>query len=436
MDRELAAYGRSNAYPFHMPGHKRQLDGLNPYAVDITEIAGFDNLHHASGLIAEAQERAARLYGADYSYFLVNGSTCGILAAISDAVPRGGRVLMARNCHKSVYHALALREATIDYVYPAPTRTGIQGQIPVAAVEAALKSAPLEKTTDIQQKDIQHQSVDAEKLNLEKNDADLYQKEQKEQLPYSVVIVTSPTYEGVVSDIEGIARTAHAHGIPLIVDAAHGAHLGFTEAFPPSSLACGADAVITSVHKTLPSLTQTALLHLKGTRISPQRVEEYLDIYETSSPSYVLMASIDRCIHLMEAEGTARLQQLAQNLETFHKRMAGLQHLHLLRKEELTADEAYDFDPSKLLIFTTGTGMTGVQLADRLRREYDLELEMACGIFALALTSLMDTPEAFRRLGDALLAIDAEIDQDMVGHPEFNANISCVQSDLPDTDRV
>lgn len=369
LEEKLIAYNRSRAYPFHMPGHKRHMKFSNPYELDITEIEGFDNLHHARGVLQEAQERAAHLYGADRSYYLVNGSTCGILAAICAAVPKGGRVIVARNCHKSVYHALLLREAVPEYVYPAVTKAGICGQIPVAAVDEALQQYP----------------------------------------DCSAVILTSPTYDGVVSDIAQIAEMAHQKGIPLIVDAAHGAHLGFVPEFPESPLQAGADAAIVSIHKTLPSFTQTALLHMQGDRISAARVEEYLDLFETSSPSYVLMAGMDRCIGMMEEQGQELLKELSNRLDRFYTRMQQLQRLRVLRREDLSEEEAYDFDSSKILILTDQTRINGIRLQEQLRTRYGLELELACGNYALALTTLMDTEEGLRRLGDALCELDAEL---------------------------
>ena len=217
-----------------MPGHKRQsLHFPNPYAIDITEIDGFDNLHHAEGILKEAQERAAELYGSRECFYLINGSTCGLLAAISAAAKRGETVLVARNCHKAVYHALFLRELSANYLYPVITENGIMGQITAEQVEEALSQDPTIKT----------------------------------------VILTSPTYEGIGSDIGKISTVAHRHGAALIVDEAHGAHFGFGAGFPENAVRQGADAVIMSLHKTLPSFTQTALLHLCSDRISSAEVK-------------------------------------------------------------------------------------------------------------------------------------------------------------------
>ena len=143
LDKKLAAYAKSGIYPFHMPGHKRRpLPFLNPYTIDITEIEGFDNLHHAEGILKEGQQRVARLYGAHRSYYLVNGSTCGLLAAISAAVPRRGKILVARNSHKAVYHAISLRELSAEYLYPVIADCGIQGQVAAEQVKEALAAHP------------------------------------------------------------------------------------------------------------------------------------------------------------------------------------------------------------------------------------------------------------------------------------------------------
>ena len=199
---ELYAYGQTDYYPFHMPGHKRRMClPADAYQLDITEIDGFDNLHHATGILREEQERMAQFLGVRRSFFLVNGSTCGILSAISAAVKRGGRLLLARNSHKAAYHAVELRGLLATYCYPAITSFDIQGAIRPEAVEAALKADPT----------------------------------------IQAVYVTSPTYDGVVSDIASIADIVHAHGLPLIVDEAHGAHFGLHPFFPESATCCGAD---------------------------------------------------------------------------------------------------------------------------------------------------------------------------------------------------
>lgn len=365
MYQQLISYGESDVYPFHMPGHKRRaLPFPNPYTIDITEIDGFDNLHHAEGLIREAEERAAELYGADRSYYLVNGSTCGLLAAICAAARRGDKVLAARNCHKAVYHAVSMQGLAVEFLYPAITRGDLQGQITAAQVEEALTKHP-----DI-----------------------------------AVVILTSPTYEGIVSDVAAIAACCHAHGAALIVDEAHGAHFGFGAGFPENAVRLGADAVIMSLHKTLPSFTQTALLHCNGTRIDPGRVARYLGVYETSSPSYLFMAGMDACIDLLREQGAELFAEYRRRLDAFYRDTADLTQLHVMRREDLCKEEAYDWDDSKLIIYA-GT-MGGEALHQELLGHYHLQMEMVSADYVLGMTSLMDTDEGMRRLVTALHEID------------------------------
>ena len=366
---KLCEYGASQAYPFHMPGHKRQeTDFPNPYRIDITEIDGFDNLHHAEGLLQEAQREAAALYGVPRAWYLINGSTCGLLAAISAALPKGAEVLVARNCHKAVYHALQLRELKPHYIYPELTHLGLQGQVKAEAVERALEEHPGAKA----------------------------------------LILTSPTYDGVLSDVEGIAEILHRRNALLILDQAHGAHFGLDAVMPESGARLGADLVIVSLHKTLPCFTQTALLLQASDRVAAERLEEYLDIYETSSPSYLLMAGIEQGLALVKEEGRQRFAALRERLDRFYERMQGLKYLQVVRPGDFTSAEAYDFDDSKILIFPERAGMDGGTLAGRLRRDFGLEVEMTTATYVLALCSLMDTEEGFRRLAEALEAIDRE----------------------------
>ena len=225
--KELENYGKSDFYPFHMASdvYKRQcIEGDFPIERDITEIDGFDDLHHSEGILLEAQNALSRMYGTRKSFFSVNGSTAGILTAISASVKKGGQILVARNCHKAVYHAIYLRELVPTYIYPqSDNDLGINGSISVSRVERYLEENP---------------KIEA-------------------------VLITSPTYDGVVSDVRQIAEAVHKYGIPLIVDEAHGAHFRFSDYFPVSAADLGADVVIQSFHKTLPAMTQTlSLIHI------------------------------------------------------------------------------------------------------------------------------------------------------------------------------
>jgi Arginine/lysine/ornithine decarboxylases len=353
----------------HMPGHKRNAMQMeNPYLLDITEIDGFDNLHDAEGILKELSERLGHLYQAGSSYPLVNGSTVGILAGISALVHRGDKVLIARNCHKSVFHAVILNGLVPVYCYPQYVEEySVNGGILAEKMEEAL---------------INDRAI-------------------------KLVVLTSPTYEGIVSDIKQISEVVHSNGAFLLVDEAHGAHFGFHESFPKSAVTLGADIVIQSLHKTLPSFTQTAVLHSNRPEYN-RRIEKYLAIYQSSSPSYLLMAGIDRCVSILE-EQQELFTSYDQKLKDFYQSMNTLQRLKLLTTELIGKCAIHDFDRSKITISVRGTPLTGHQLHTILREKYRIIMEMETPKYVLAMTSIFDTEEGFKRLSEALLAIDGDI---------------------------
>lgn len=370
LDKKLLEYSKTDMYPFHMPGHKRiMIEDYNPYQIDITEIEGFDNLHNASEILKSSQQRAADLYGSKQAYYLINGSTCGILAAISASTQKGDKILVARNCHKAVYNAIFLRELSPIYIYPEITDVKIQGKIESQQVKKAL-----DKNPDVK-----------------------------------AVIITSPTYDGIVSDVEEISKIVHNYDIPLIVDQAHGAHFGLDDRMPESAIKLGADAVIVSVHKTLPAFTQTALLHICSNRISQKKIKKYLGIYETSSPSYILMAGIESSIRHISEKGEELFAELDKKLDDFYNGVENLKNIKVLTKKDFTNDEAYDFDRTKIIMLTEKCGISGEELLRILHNDYHIELEMAAGNYALALSTIMDTKEGFERLMHALIEIDDKL---------------------------
>lgn len=364
---KLKNYSTSGVYPFHMPGHKRTAsDGL-PYDIDITEIDGFDDLHDPTGCLRDLQQVAADLYRSRYAFALVNGSTVGILAAVRAMAASGGRILMARNCHLSVYHAAELCRLDTKYLYPdCADGLGILGSISPEAVEEALNTDP-----DI-----------------------------------SLVVITSPTYEGVVSDIKSISLICHRHGAKLLVDEAHGAHFAFSDRFPQSAIHCGADAAVVSLHKTLPAMTQTALMLVNDDKAA-EKVKRELSVFETSSPSYVLLASIDRCLDFSKNSEKA-FDDYTKRLENFYGATGSLKHLSTAYDRLKDSDKVFDLDAGKICILCNGY-MTGRELMHDLRTEFKLELEMAQGDYALAMTSVCDTDEGFERLLSALTQIDGRL---------------------------
>ena len=390
--QKLQEYTQSDMYGFHMPGHKRKPVLKHCYEIDITEIDGFDDMHHPEGILKEFQIYMSHVYGSRKSYFLINGSTGGILSAISAVTELEGEILIARNCHKSVYHTAYLRNLKTHYIYPQYDENwGIFTTILPWDVEKAMEKYPKCK----------------------------------------VVMIVSPTYEGVVSDINAIAKVVHEHGGILIVDEAHGAHFSFLEDFPKSAVDCGADIVIQSVHKTLPSLTQTALLHVCSGEKLQQKVEQYLSIYQTSSPSYVFLSAIEECVLWMEEnkenEGKAYAQRIARlrrcivsckRIELYEydaryqrRRSFGFDAKHqsaqFVKSTEQTA-----YDQGKLVLRVRNMENSGRWLYDTLLARFHIQLEMCMPGYCIAMTSIMDDEEALNRLLYALMQIDKELVHD------------------------
>ena len=228
------------------------------------------------------------------------------------------------------------------------------------------------------------------------------------------VLVVSPTYDGIVSDIEKIVEICHGCGIPLIVDEAHGAHFRYHKGFPVSALDLGADVVIQSLHKTLPAFTQTSILHVKGNLVDWERLEHYLQIFQSSSPSYLFMAGMERCLKFMEEKtemtgGRSRMDQFYHRLVKLRKELGAMKRLRLLEEDSKGKNGVYDLDISKVIISARGTGINGEELGEWLRREYHLEMEMCAAEYVTAITTVMDTEEGLRRLRNALLEIDGKL---------------------------
>ncbi len=367
--QQLLENGKSDFYPYHMPGHKRKplTEVLKRVCdIDITEIDGFDNLHHAEGILRDVQSRAAENYGAEESYYLVNGSTSGILSAISAVAGRGDTLLIGRNCHKSVYHGAYLNGIKLQYLFPKPMEDiGFSCGIKVDQVREALEKSAGEKSV------------------------------------IKAVLIVSPTYEGMVSDIEAIAKVVHSYGIPLIVDEAHGAHLGFHELWPKSACTQGADIVIQSMHKTLPSPTQTALLHVNGNLVDRKRLCRFLAIYQTSSPSYIFMAGMTEALDFMQKQGKEQMDKFVG----FWRKM-------LLQLKDCKVLKIYPGDDiGKLVISAKDSSISGQELYDILLAEYHMQMEMSGGNYVLAMFTLADEKDAYDRLTNAICELDKRLER-------------------------
>lgn len=329
-----------------MPGHKRNPHfGISGSEIDITEINGYDDLHRPTGAILDLERELAQLYHAERSHILVNGSTVGILAAVFAVTKRGDDVIIARNCHKSVYNACFLRELKVSYAEPEfDGLNGYYTRITQSGIDRAVAENPNAKA----------------------------------------IIITSPTYEGMASEITS--------DIPVIVDAAHGAHLPFCGSCPYPK----GDIVISSLHKTLPALAQTAVINIYNEYYS-DKISEYLDVFETSSPSYVLMNSVSKCIEFIK-NGDEAFARYEKNLTEFYKTP--------LNRLAFTDND----DRGKIVVSTAKSNITGVALADILRNEFLIESEMASLNYIVLMTSPADTAEAFKKLSRALIAIDGRLE--------------------------
>lgn len=394
LENLLEKYSETDIYPFHMPGHKRRMHLPAGRNLDITEIDGFDDLHHPTGVLLRAEQNAARVRGAKEAYFLVNGTTCGILSSIFAAAEPGDTIAIARNCHRSVYHAALIRRLKCLYLYPKETKMGINGSVELSEAEALFKKHPEIKA----------------------------------------LVVTSPTYDGVISDVENLAKIAHKYGAALIVDSAHGAHLGISNLLPDKAVS--ADYIIESLHKTLPSYTQSALLLCNAK--SSDKLRKYLRIFMTSSPSYLFTASIDSCIRYIEKDGKKDIENLVNNIKDFLDETKDLKRLHVIKKEDLAG--VYDYDITKILISTAATDIDGKKLSEILLKEYKIQLEMAAGNYAIALSSVGDEKAGFKRLAAALKSIDETIGEgkDVFSKklPEPNKKLEIYEADEAGREKI
>lgn len=337
---ELVKFSKKDAVRAHMPGHNGG-EGLDPkfrhnaFRVDVTEFDATDNLQDPKGILKKSRERAAKAFGAKETFFLVNGSTVGIQAAILAAAPRGSKLIVDRCCHKSVISAMILAGAEPVFIEPEFYQShGIYGAVtPIAVMDAM------------------HDNPDA-----------------------AGVVITSPTYHGVCADIEKLARHAHSADMFLLVDEAHGAHFAFSDGLPKTALSQGADIVVQSAHKMLPALGQTAFLHLGDSKlVSADRVRKCVNMLQTSSPSYMLLASLDMAVHRMRGDGAKHLEKLVERITELKSKIGVLSGVSCVVSSGLEND----YDIMKTVIDFSELGITGYGAAELLRRDYGIYPEMA-----------------------------------------------------------
>ncbi len=345
---------------FHMPGHKGsdiyRRSGYGAFLenfidCDITEIPGADNLFQTEGIIKDTAEKYRKLYDVKKSYLLINGTSGGLIASILASVPRGKKLVMARNCHKSVFNALTLGGIEPVYAYPSMIEEyGISGQVMASEIERCLSENP-----------------DAE-----------------------AVILPSPNYYGICSDIKAIAEVVHSHGKVLIVDQAHGAHLKFIGGKPYAAEECGADIVVNSTHKTLTSFTQSAVLNLNSDRIAQYVLEDKLQAIQSTSPSYILMASLDMNADIIEEHGAELFGEWEENIEKFYKAAADIPGLKVM-------DIQGHLDRTKINLDMSSYGIDGNRLEEMLMDE-GIFAELVTGKILMCMTGIGNTAEDYEKL--------------------------------------
>lgn len=347
---------------FHVPGHKmgKIFDklGYNDilekiYTLDTTEIEGTDNLHNAKEVIKQSQERASRVFNSDKTIYLVNGSTCGIQAAIMSTCPPKSKIIVNRDCHQSVINSCILGDITPVYI-----------DSEICRETNILKGVNYSKA-----KEIIDNNLDAKAM-----------------------ILTYPTYYGETYNLQDICNYAHDKDMIVIVDEAHGAHLELSDRLPKSAINLGADIVIQSTHKTLPSFTQSSMVHIKGNRVDYNKLLSILRIIESSSPSYLFMSSLELAVDIYEKHGKELMESLLNNIDKFKDKFKSNHEVYIYN----------EMDKTKIFISLKNIGMTGYELDEILRSEYKIQCELSNHYGVLLICTIGNEEEDFICLETAL----------------------------------
>ncbi len=356
----LLKYKEENIYPLHTPGHKggRGMEKVlrdelgESVRFDVSLMSELDDIHEPETYIKEAQALAATVYGSDACFWAVNGTSQAIHAMLMTALKPGEKVLLPRNAHRSVAGGLILGGIEASFLEPDYCEQfGIYLQVKPQAVEEALAQDPAIKA----------------------------------------VLLTSPNYYGVAADVERIAKICHAYGVVLLVDEAHGPHLGFSELLPKSALACGADACAQSTHKILGAMTQCSMLHVQGQHLSVERAADVMSVLTTTSPNYLLMASLDAARAQVQVRGKEMAEQAvaaAEKLRKLCSRYAGLKVLTAADCDGLA------LDVTKVTVNFAAWGYTGVE-AGELLRAAGIAVELVDAQNVLFLVTYADVTEDF-----------------------------------------
>lgn len=435
INEALEKYIEKGTYPWHMPGHKRQpLEGPGNfwngvYAHDFTEAKDLDDMHEPEMFIADSLAEMKKVYGTFATYMLVNGSTSGIMTAIHATCHRGDVILAARNCHKAVYNAICMLELEPEYIVPDYVDMrwlcGMNQAMSDKMTDACGKDdCETWEGTDIRgegDRETTERTDILGDISPDKLERAINTMIADDRKP-SAVIITSPTYEGVISDIGTLAEIAHRYGIYLIVDEAQGAHLNFMEGHE-TAMEQGADIVIESLHKTMPALTQTSLLHVMNPKLD-ERVRRYLQIFQTSSPSYIFMQSMEKAV-AFGANNRAVFVEYGRRLEIFAEKCDNLRNIRLFRPgvnvskndEGCSACKVFDHDEGRLVFVVrpgtvdrSGQIFTGAMLADILADRYGLIVEMASVSYVICISSVVDSVDSYDILFKAIEEIDSGLE--------------------------
>ena len=379
----LEKFRRMRIVPFDVPGHKRgrgnpelsELLGDRCVNIDVNSMKPLDNLCHPVSVIKAAEELAAEAFGAAHAFLMVGGTTSAVQSMALACCKKGDKIIMPRNVHRSIINALVLCGARPVYVNPDVDRhLGISLGMKVEQVEQAIRDNP---------------------------DA-------------VAVFVNNPTYYGICSDLRTIVEAAHSHGMKVLVDEAHGTHFYFGENFPVTAMAAGADMASVSMHKSGGSLTQSSLL-LVGKDMHPGYVRQIINLTQTTSASYLLLASLDisrRNLALRGREAFARVAELAEYAREEINRIGGY---YAFGDELVNRDSVYAFDPTKLSVHTLDIGLAGIEVYDILRDEYDIQIEFGDLGNMLAYLSIGDRKQEVERLVSALADIKRRYQKDKTG---------------------
>ena len=374
----LMEYVDRGTIPFHVPGHKKGVGadaefkkfmGDNPFKIDVTVFKLVDSLHHPTGPILEAQALAADAYGADATFFSIHGTSGAIQAMIMSVINAGDTIIVPRNVHKSVTAGIILSGAVPVYMQPELDKNlGIANGVLPETVEEALRQNPHAKA----------------------------------------VLIINPTYYGVSTDLKRIAEIVHSYDIPLIVDEAHGPHLNFNDKLPMSAMEAGADLCAQSTHKIIGALTQGSLLHVRTKYVDVARVQQIMNLLQTTSPSYILMASLDTARRQIALEGEELLDYAIGLAEYVRAEVNQIPGFYCYGKELLGKPGVFAIDPTKICITCRDLGITGFDLDMILSTKYHIQMELSDLYNVLAVGSFGDTQENMDKLLDALREISTE----------------------------